>query len=231
MAEFFTVRHGQASLGSDNYDQLSALGEQQSRWLGEHFRRQGTRFDRILCGDLLRHRQTAEAICVGMQGGPDEGQHTPAVESFPELDEFQFKQVMGAFIHKHPERRPQDGADARVFFRVLKDAMHAWIDGEIQVEESWAAFEQRVQRGLDIIAEGEGRTLVVSSGGTISMLTRLVLSAPAQTVVKLNMQTRNTSLSRFFFQAQRGRESVSLHSFNHTPHLEHPERQDAITYA
>ena len=45
MAELFLVRHGQASLGADNYDCLSDAGVQQSLWLGEHFARDGVRFD------------------------------------------------------------------------------------------------------------------------------------------------------------------------------------------
>ena len=37
LAELTLVRHGQASFGAANYDQLSDLGMQQSRWLGEYF--------------------------------------------------------------------------------------------------------------------------------------------------------------------------------------------------
>ncbi|MFP3608465.1 histidine phosphatase family protein, partial [Paraburkholderia sp. SIMBA_053] len=37
MAELYLVRHGQASLGADDYDQLSDAGEQQGIWLGEYF--------------------------------------------------------------------------------------------------------------------------------------------------------------------------------------------------
>ena len=41
------VRHGQASFFQEDYDQLSPLGEQQARLLGEHWVRQGVRFDEI----------------------------------------------------------------------------------------------------------------------------------------------------------------------------------------
>lgn len=229
MPEFYTVRHGQASYGTDDYDQLSPLGESQSQWLGHYFAERGVKFDRIVSGDLKRHRQTAAAICAGM--GLQEG-HAETLETYPELNEFHFEEVVGAYLRANPAERPPANADKRQFFRTLKNAMHAWIADTLDVQESWQAFEQRVAAGMDIIAQAQAseRTLVVSSGGTIAMLTRLVLGAPAQTVVQLNMQTRNTSMSRFFYRAQQGRESVSLHSFNHTPHLEHPERQDAITY-
>jgi len=37
MSEIFLVRHAQASFGTDNYDELSDIGWQQSRLLGEYF--------------------------------------------------------------------------------------------------------------------------------------------------------------------------------------------------
>ncbi|HAD08992.1 MAG TPA: histidine phosphatase, partial [Porticoccaceae bacterium] len=58
MSEIYFVRHGQASLGAKNYDKLSDLGWQQARWLGEHFRDQDLNFDRIVVGDMRRHRET-----------------------------------------------------------------------------------------------------------------------------------------------------------------------------
>ncbi len=62
MAELFLVRHAQASFGSDNYDQLSELGYQQSAWLGEYFRNRGIAFDELITGTQLRHRQTLDEI-------------------------------------------------------------------------------------------------------------------------------------------------------------------------
>ena len=58
MAELVLVRHGQASFGADDYDRLSELGWQQSRWLGEYFRERGAAFDLILRGSLRRHAET-----------------------------------------------------------------------------------------------------------------------------------------------------------------------------
>jgi broad specificity phosphatase PhoE len=57
------VRHGQASLFSDNYDQLSSLGHLQSQRIGEFYSDQDLNFDKIFIGPLLRHKQTLEGIC------------------------------------------------------------------------------------------------------------------------------------------------------------------------
>ncbi|MOA54562.1 hypothetical protein D3C78_1782050 [compost metagenome] len=71
------------------------------------------------------------------------------------------------------------------------------------------------------------RTLVVSSGGPISVITAQVLEAPVHTVIELNLQIRNTALTQLFANAH----AIRLLSFNAVPHLDHPERFDAITYA
>ncbi|MFV8782073.1 histidine phosphatase family protein [Microbulbifer sp. SA54] len=223
MPEIHVVRHGQASFGSDNYDQLSELGWQQARWLGEHWAADGQTFDRIVCGDLQRHRETAQGICEGLE--IDRGR----VEIFPQLNEFDFQGVMAAYAEKSPQASPGHGASRADYYRFLKQAMHAWSAGEIQPKESWQQFEQRVEEILGVIAAAASgsRTLVVSSGGAIAMMVRQILGAPASSVPQLNMQIKNTAISHFFA----GSSGVSLHSFNHVPHLEHRERRECITYS
>src|SRR5687768_7805849 len=62
MSTLYLVRHGQASFGTDNYDQLSSLGRQQIKILAEHLAASGERFDRIYSGTLQRQRETAEIL-------------------------------------------------------------------------------------------------------------------------------------------------------------------------
>ena len=62
MGTLYLVRHGQASFGADDYDQLSARGQQQSERLGAYWRERGLRFDAVLCGTLRRHGQTLAGI-------------------------------------------------------------------------------------------------------------------------------------------------------------------------
>jgi broad specificity phosphatase PhoE len=54
MGNLYLVRHGQASFGADDYDQLSARGHQQSVRLGAYFAQQGLRFDALITGTLKR---------------------------------------------------------------------------------------------------------------------------------------------------------------------------------
>ena len=57
MGTLYLVRHGQASFGADDYDQLSALGRQQAVRLGEYWRGKGQHFDAVITGTLRRHAQ------------------------------------------------------------------------------------------------------------------------------------------------------------------------------
>ena len=65
MGTLYLVRHGQASFGADDYDQLSALGRRQSVRLGEYLRGKGLTFDAVLTGTLRRHAQTWDGIAEG----------------------------------------------------------------------------------------------------------------------------------------------------------------------
>ncbi|WP_323847263.1 histidine phosphatase family protein [Microbulbifer magnicolonia] len=227
MAEFYAVRHGQASFGAADYDKLSELGWRQARWLGGHWHAAGMQFDRILCGSLLRHRETARGICEAM--GLDTAQVQAQVQIVPQLNEFDFHSVMQSFGELDPQSVPARDASRSDYYRFLKKAMLAWSEGEISPAESWSEFEQRIGEALDLIGDSPkgSKTLVVSSGGAIAMMVRQVLGAQAETVTKLNMQIKNTAVSRFFA----GAGSISLHSFNHVPHLETEGRHDFITYS
>ena len=67
MTLVLVVRHGQASFGADDYDQLSPLGRRQAVRLGEYFRAKGMRFEAALVGTLNRHAQTFDGIAEGLR--------------------------------------------------------------------------------------------------------------------------------------------------------------------
>jgi broad specificity phosphatase PhoE len=65
MGTLHLVRHGQASFGAADYDQLSELGTRQCVALGEWMARRGLRFEAVLRGSLRRHVQSLDAITQG----------------------------------------------------------------------------------------------------------------------------------------------------------------------
>lgn len=223
MAEIHLVRHGQASFGAADYDCLSPLGEQQAAWLGDYYARRGVVFERVVCGTLRRHHQTAQAICGELPQGP-------AVETLPGLDEFDFQALLAAAGVTRERVAASDPDLKRGFYRHLKQALTAWSRDELPgpLPETWAAFQQRVAAALaELRAQGAARTLVVSSGGPIGAAVAQILDAPAHSAIELNLQIRNTSVTECFTNAH----ALRLVSFNALPHLDPADRRHAITYA
>ena len=60
MASLYLIRHGQASFGSANYDQLSPLGQRQADVSGRFFADTTLHFAQAVSGDLSRQRETGE---------------------------------------------------------------------------------------------------------------------------------------------------------------------------
>ena len=69
MATIYVIRHGQASFGSDDYDNLSELGHRQAQVTGRYLQAQGIVFDAVYSGDLRRQRQTAEGALAAQPAG------------------------------------------------------------------------------------------------------------------------------------------------------------------
>jgi broad specificity phosphatase PhoE len=224
MAELVLVRHAQASFGADDYDQLSELGWQQSRWLGEYFAERGIAFDRVVRGSLRRHAETLAGIADGL-GRALEG------EEDARLNEYDSHVLLQAHAAKRggPPTIPPD-ADRREHFRILREALYAWTDGALGVHphEPFAEFRGRVLAALAAARAGRAkRVLVVSSGGPIATILAEVLGMPLRGVVDLNLQTRNTGIT----ELQAGASRIHCVSFNNVPHLDRPDRAGALTYS
>jgi broad specificity phosphatase PhoE len=222
MGTLYLVRHGQACLGSDDYDRLSELGHHQSRALGEHFRERGLRFERVLTGTLRRHRETYQGIAAGL------GLRVEP-EALPALDEYDPEAIIAA-VHPGPVAMPATPEAVRQHFRLLRDGLLAWMHGRSQPAgmPSYAAFAERVGGALARARERpDDDVLIVSSGGPISIAVGLVLGLAPEAVVELNLRIRNSALTEFVATPR----CHSLLSFNALPHLHAPQRAGWITYA
>jgi broad specificity phosphatase PhoE len=229
MGTLYLVRHGQASFGSADYDQLSPLGAQQCAALGAHWRAQGLRFDAVLIGGLKRHRQSLEALLDGL-GSPGTDSSTPAATVWPALDEYDSAALLRT-VHPGPLQATTDPAAVKQHFRLLREALLAWMAARVQPEgmPTHREFSAGIAAVLDHVRNGYvgQRVLVVSSGGPISHAVGQVLQAPAETVVELNLRLRNSAVCEFAVSPKRH----GLVSFNTVPHLEAPERLGWMTYA
>jgi broad specificity phosphatase PhoE len=222
MGTLYLVRHGQASFGADDYDQLSDLGRRQSLRLGEYFAQKGVRFDGLIAGTLRRHKQTMAAILEGMNHA---GEHL----DWDGLNEYDSAAVIAA-IHPHALEKPDSPERYRHHFRLLRDGLAQWMAGVVSPRgmPSYTDFSAGVAGALDHVrANHYGQSvLVVTSGGPISTAVGLVLGTSPETTIELNMRIRNTAITEFAFNPKRH----MLVSYNAIPHLEHPDFAHWVTY-
>jgi broad specificity phosphatase PhoE len=222
MGTLYLVRHGQASFGAENYDQLSPLGQQQSVRLGEHFRQKGLRFDAALTGTLRRQQQTYAGICEGSASNV-----TPL--PWPGLNEYDSEAVIAA-IHPQKLAKPDTPELYRHHFRLLRDGLTQWMNGVVSPKgmPTYREFQQGVISALDHIRKNcDGHVLIVSSGGPIATAIGHVLGTTPETTIELNMRIRNSAVTEFAFNPKRH----TLVTFNTLPHLEHADHASWITYA
>jgi len=222
MGSVYLVRHGQASFGAADYDQLSPLGEQQCQRLGAYFVARGQRFDAVYTGTLKRHAQSLAAIAKGM-GTP----LTPRMR--PGLDEYLPEALVRAV---HTGELPKVGTpDAvRAHFRLLRQGLLAWMQGESSPEgmPTYRGFVDGVQLALrDAQTHHEGQVLIVSSGGPISVAVGHLLGASSAAIVELNLRIRNSAVTELVA----GHRGHLLLSFNTLPHLDDAEGRALQTYA
>lgn len=213
--ELWLVRHGQAAFDADDYDQLTDLGWQQARWLGEHLAALGTGFDRIAAGTLRRQQETAHALTEALGG---------MVETVPGLEEYSANALLEKAGFK--DRDPTLGR--REHFRRLRGLLIDWSEGLVESDETWDQFRDRVMGAVtELTRTGEGRVIAAASGGSIAMALTAILGLPPAQMIEFNLQARNTGISRLV--ASKGR--LYFNMFNSVPHLEHPERTHAETYS
>lgn len=226
MGTLYLVRHGQASFGAADYDQLSPLGHRQSVRLGEFFRQHGLQFEAVLTGTLKRQQQTWAGIAEGM------GQSGSAVQqplAWPGLNEYDSAAVLEAIQAQLPAE-PHSTEGYRQHFRLLRDGLRQWMAGVVSPRgmPTYDGFVQGVTSALDHVrSQHSGNVLIVSSGGPIATAVGHVLGTTPETTIELNLRIRNTAVSEFAFNPKRHH----LVSFNALPHLHQPADADWITYA
>lgn len=212
MSVVLLVRHGQASFGADDYDVLSAAGEEQSRILGASLAHRGSAPALSVRGAMKRHRQTAEAAGFA-DSMVDDG-----------WNEFDHVQVLAA--HTPPESA-EAVSENRAFQQWFEQATQRWMDGshDDEYDESFHAFTTRVDSALQRVVERlePGQDAVVfTSGGAIAAVGSALLGGGQQLWQRLNSVTVNTGITKVVAGAR----GLTLVSFNDHVHLE----PDRVTY-
>ncbi len=208
MSTLLVVRHGQASFGAKDYDQLSELGYEQSERLGAYITDHGRTIDAVYCGPAKRHRQTLE----GMRRAPGiDLPETKFIDDLAELPAFRLVAMHG------------QGDGLTSFQKIIE----AWMSGSIDCGELETAdeFSKRVHSSFLQICKEQGRgktVLVVTSGGPTMVATQRALSLGPSKAAELLWVIVNSSVSEFRFRD----DALSLVAFNRIAHL----RAQHITY-
>ena len=222
MGNLYLVRHGQASFGAADYDNLSELGQRQSVRVGEYFARKGLQFEAVLTGTLRRHAQTWAGIAQGAG-------LTLQPTVWPGLNEYDSAAVI-ATISPLPLTRPDTPELYKHHFRLLRDGLTQWMNGVVSPKgmPTYTEFAHGVTSALEHIRKAHtGNVLIVSSGGPISIAVGHILGTAPETTIELNMRIRNSSITEFAFTPKRH----MLLTFNTLPHLDDAEYGSWITYA
>ena len=231
MAVIYLIRHGQASLGSDNYDQLSELGIKQSQCLGNALKNRGLQFDAVYRGSMKRHAQTAEhcfasmgceSAPVNLNAGFNEYNHEEVIERY--RPEFADHSNLAQFLASQPQPR-------KAFQLVFESALERWRQGEHDHEysETWNQFQARCVDALNYVRHhsGDAKSIAVfSSGGPISMAIGHCLSLSDAQIAELSWSIVNCSVTALLFNSKK----ISLHYFNDYSHFEYNQNQNLMSY-
>lgn len=215
MATIYLVRHGQASFGAENYDELSALGQEQARVVGQYFRDCGITLDAAYSGDLFRQRETAE-LALASQPAPVSHQIDPRFNEI-QNDE-QIRYLMPLVLERNPALQAlvdKGLSSSKDYQKVIDAVFNYWVSPQCNEKriQSWADYSAGVRDALaSVMAEqGGGKTVAVfTSGGTIATIVAQVLGLGGEHTYKFYEPIFNCSVSQLFYSGTR----VSLSSFN-----------------
>lgn len=230
MTTLVLVRHGQASFGARNYDELSPLGHRQSETLGAHWRAAGFAADAWYSGHMARQQHTGTTALAAL------GVSAP-VAAHPAFDEYDHQGLIRAYLPVIAAENPEFAvdrrdlfADPKVFQRFFSRVVACWLEdracGET-LKESWDAFSARCLDGLRHIArDAPERVVAFTSGGVITVALKEALRLDAAAAFEANWRIYNASVHTF----RLGKRGLSLAGFNNVSHLELARDPTLLTF-
>jgi len=220
MSTIYVARHGQASFGAEEYDQLTDLGLAQARALGTALAARVPHLDRVVSGTRERHRGTARAIVRAM------GSDAP-IQLDGAFDEFDHRELLARLDPSYADlgvlaaEMARELDPMRAFDRLFERAIDRWVHAghEGGYSETYAAFCARCLGGLARLAaalEADAVALVVTSGGPVAVLAADLLGLAPEAGFRLRFGLANAGLTKIVVT----RRGPRLSSFNEHGHLE-----------
>ena len=242
MITILLARHGQASFGQKNYDNLSELGVTQARMLGEHYANTERRIDAVFSGSLVRQQDSARHFIDSYHATLDaSSQLTPLRSNRLELSDSTLIEEFNEFNHQDvlTKSNPAFASQVAIAMEIgqakvpklrlaelFDQAMQRWHGGKYDTDyiENWTEFNKRTQRALERIRtqatlvetpDEDSTVLAFTSGGVIAAITAQLFKQDSQMAYQLNKRLINTGVTAITLQ----RESLRLLSLNEYSHL------------
>jgi len=215
MATIYLIRHGQASFGAENYDQLSPLGRRQAAVVGEYLRDCGITLDAAYSGDLSRQRDTAQ---LALASQPNEVEHK-IDPRFNEINnDEQIEHLLPEVIKINPSIKAlvEKGlSESKDYQKVIEAVFNYWVSpacAESKIQ-SWQDYSSGATKALhNVMSEqGSGKTVgIFTSGGTLATLVAHTLGLGGEQTYQLYEPVINCSVTQLFYSGDK----VSLSYYN-----------------
>lgn len=235
MGAIYLVRHGQASFGATDYDDLSELGLRQSALLGQWLSRLDQNISLFVSGSHRRHQQSQQACLEAWPAAGTECERQ--VWQDPRFDEFDHADVLLRFMPQFADLAAlsiyvgQQDRPELVFQEMFDDAVARWVAGahDAEYRESWPAFQERCEAALAHLlkhAELGSSAIVFTSGGPISVICQQLLAIPDERIFELNWSLVNTGVTKLLYSKGR----IRLSYLNNFSHLERMRDEALLSY-
>jgi broad specificity phosphatase PhoE len=204
------VRHGQGSVGTSNYDELSERGRRQARLVGARLACADLQVSQTWCGALARQRETARAVLTELGLPPGD------LHADDRLDEYDHLGILAADGTSDPFASAVTPESRRALQPVLDEAIGRWIQGGADYPEPHSAFTARVEAAVAELTALPGTTMAVTSAGVIAVACARLTGLPGDRWPALARVVVNTSITKLIT----GRTGTHLLTFNDHAHLE-----------
>jgi broad specificity phosphatase PhoE len=230
----YLIRHAQASILEEDYDNLSELGIKQANLLAQYFQDESIIPSIIITGSLKRHIQTAEPT-IKLIGKKSK------IKEYREMNEFS-KDLMKGLIEIELNRNPEFAKEVNAyqairkiggkklvisFFKLTNHLILKWKNGMTPPNiESYDDFVKRILFFKEELMKEKTNTniFIFSSGTPISYLTSNIIGMPEDRRIDLANYLWNTSVSVFKLK-----NSIFFPiSINTIPHLHTKELRSMI---
>jgi broad specificity phosphatase PhoE len=204
------VRHGQASMGTSDYDRLSGPGRRQAQAAGARLARAELNINQVWSGGLVRQQETGRVLLAEL-GRPPGDLRTDA-----RLDEYDPAGILAGDSATDPFAAATTPESGRALQVALDEALGRWIRGGTGYPEPHRDFAARIEAAVADLAARPGTTLAVTSAGVIAVACAQLTGLPSGRWPALARVVVNASITKVIT----GSTGTNLLTFNDHAHLE-----------